>query len=142
MKKYFSLFLITLFFTSCTPLSEQDKILQDKVNKLYEQSQRLEDTVEVNKQICDSLQQEIHIYESKKTIYGNGKIPVYILTLHFQEHKMEISFDRISFSFDVPVDEQFYKECTIGEELGHGSRSFKLFHSGDITVENKRIEYR
>lgn len=142
MKKYFSLFLITLFFASCTPLSEQDKILQDKVNKLYEQSQRLEDTVEVNKQICDSLQQEIHIYESKKTIYGNGKIPVYILTLHFQEHKMEISFDRISFSFDVPVDEQFYKECTIGEELGRGSRSFKLFHSGDITVENKRIEYR
>lgn len=131
-----------MFFASCTPLSEQDKILQDKVNKLYEQSQRLEDTVEVNKQICDSLQQEIHIYESKKTIYGNGKIPVYILTLHFQEHKMEISFDRISFSFDVPVDEQFYKECTIGEELGRGSRSFKLFHSGDITVENKRIEYR
>jgi hypothetical protein len=102
----------------------------------------LRENVRLLEKINDSLTEEISFHESKKMVYDSGKIPVYMLTLHFQEHKMEISFDRISFSFDVPVDEQFYKECKIGEELGYGSRSFKLFHSGDITIENKKILYR
>jgi hypothetical protein len=55
---------------------------------------------------------------------------------------MEFSLDRISFSFDVPVDEQFHKESEVGTRLGYGSRSFSLFHGGDVTIKDKKIIYR
>ena len=142
MKNFILLFVLA-FVSSCTPsLTEQDKMLQKDVKRLSVEVNKLVDSVDQHVKLCDSLKQEISIMESKKNVYQKGKTPVYILTLHFQEHKMELSFDRISFSFNVPVDEQFYKECNIGEQLGRGSRSFKLMHSGDITIVGKRIDYR
>ncbi len=135
--------LFCLLLTSCDRITpEEKKRLTKEIQELDSRVIPLRENVRLLEKINDSLTEEISFHESKKTVYDSGKIPVYMLTLHFQEHKMEISFDRISFSFDVPVDEQFYKECKIGEELGYGSRSFKLFHSGDITIENKKILYR
>jgi hypothetical protein len=55
---------------------------------------------------------------------------------------MEVSWDRISFDFEVPVDEYFYNECKVGEQIGSGRRTMKLLHSGDITISGKRIDYR
>ena len=52
---------------------------------------------------------------------------------------MELSLDRISFDFEIPVDEEFYNESKIGKKLGEGSRSFKFFHDADVKVVNKRI---
>ncbi len=135
--------LFCLLLTSCDRITpEEKKRLTKEIQELDSRVIPLRENVRLLEKINDSLTEEISFHESKKIVYDSGKIPVYMLTLHFQEHKMEISFDRISFSFDVPVDEQFYKECKIGEELGYGSRSFKLFHSGDITIENKKILYR
>ncbi len=135
--------LFCLLLTSCDRITpEEKKRLTKEIQELDSRVIPLRENVRLLEKINDSLTEEISFHESKKMVYDSGKIPVYMLTLHFQEHKMEISFDRISFSFDVPVDEQFYKECKIGEELGYGSRSFKLFHSGDITIENKKILYR
>ena len=141
--KYFILIFSLLLF-SCDPpsLSEQEQILKGRVNKLSGEVDVLMDSVEQHTKLCDSLTQEIRNYSVKKEIYRKGKTPVYIVTLHFQEHKMELSWDRISFDFEVPVDEYFYNECKVGEQLGSGRRTMKLLHSGDITISNKRIDYR
>jgi hypothetical protein len=141
MKKI--LYIFILFTVSCSRITPEEKQrLTSDIHSLYQQTTTLQKKVDILESEKDTLEEDIKFLESKKIIYELGKIPVYVLTLHFQEHKMEISFDRISFSFDVPVDEQFYKECKIGEEIGRGSRSFKLFHSGDITVQDKKIIYR
>lgn len=143
MKNITKLLLFCFILSSCDRITPEEKQrLSTEINRLDKQVGPLRETVSYLKDKRDSLNEDILFLESKKTIYKTGRTPVYIVTLHFQEHKMEISFDRISFSFDVPVDEQFYRECRIGEQLGSGSRSFKLFHGGDITIQNKRIDYR
>lgn len=143
MKNLLILFC-TLFLFSCDPpsLSEQERTLKGRVDKLSGEVNVLMDSVEQHTKLCDSLTQEIRNHRTKKEIYRKGKTPVYIVTLHFQEHKMELSWDRISFDFEVPVDEYFYNECKVGEQLGSGRRTMKLLHSGDITISNKRIDYR
>lgn len=143
MKHIIKIVLFCFIITSCDRITPEEKQrLTNEINRLDKQVGPLRETVSHLEDKRDSLNEDISFLESKKTIYKTGKTPVYMVTLHFQEHKMEISFDRISFSFDVPVDEQFYKECRVGEQLGSGSRSFKLFHNGDITIQNKRIDYR
>lgn len=138
------LLIATLLLSACGPsyTPEEEARLKREITRLSGERSELVQDVRTLQGQHDILKNEVSVYQTEKKIYDSGKTPVYILTLHFQEHKMELSFDRISFSFDVPVDEQFYKESKIGSELGHGSRSFKLFHSGDITIEDKRIEYR
>jgi hypothetical protein len=117
-------------------------MLQKDVKRLSVEVNKLVDSVDQHVKLCDSLQKEISVMEVKKNVYQKGKTPVYILTLHFQEHKMELSWDRISFDFEVPVDEYFYNECKVGEQIGSGRRTMKLLHSGDITISDKRIDYR
>lgn len=136
--------IIVLFLSACGPsyTPEEEARLKKEIIQLNNERDKVRDDYRYFQGQADQLKYEIQEYETKKSIYEKGKTPVYILTLHFQEHKMELSFDRISFSFDVPVDEQFYKESKIGTQLGHGSRSFKLFHGGDITIEDKKIVYR
>jgi hypothetical protein len=137
------LIAVIVFLSSCDRITPEEKQrLTTEIHHLDKQVAPLRETVSNLEEKKDSLTEDIAFLESKKKVYESGKTPVYMLTLHFQEHKMEISLDRISFSFDVPVDEQFYKECVIGQQLGYGSRSFKLFHGGDITIENKKITYR
>ena len=136
--------IIVLFLSACGPsyTPEEETILKKEITQLNNERDEIRKEYRLLQEQSDELKNQVQEYETKKVIYEKGKTPVYILTLHFQEHKMELSFDRISFSFDVPVDEQFYKESKIGTQLGHGSRSFKLFHGGDITIENKKIVYR
>lgn len=138
------LLIASLFLTACGPsyTPEEEARLKREITQLSGERNSLSQDVRVLQGQHDILKNEVLVYQNEKKIYESGKTPVYVLTLHFQEHKMELSLDRISFSFDIPVDEQFYKESKIGSELGHGSRSFKFFHSGDITIENKRIDYR
>jgi len=141
--KYYIL-ISALLIASCTPPSpaKVEQGWEKRVSELQDKSNKLEDSIKQHTKLCDSLTQEIYNYTAKKEIYRKGKTPVYIVTLHFQEHKMELSWDRISFDFEVPVDEYFYNECRIGEQLGSGRRTMKLLHSGDITISNKRIDYR
>lgn len=142
MKKIILIATIALL-SSCDRITPEEKQrLTTEIHRLDNELLPLRRDVYSMEERRDSLKEEIKFMEDKKKVYDMGKIPVYMLTLHFQEHKMELSLDRISFSFDVPVDEEFYKECKVGEELGHGSRTFKLFHSGDITVKDKKILYR
>ena len=140
MKLYFLSLLV--FISSCTPLSEQEKELKTRVESLKSELSSLYSDVLNQKQNLRHLSEEVSSYETKRDIHNMGKTPVYILTLHFQEHKMELSWDRISFDFEIPVDEYFYNECRVGEQLGSGRRTMKLLHSGDITISNKRIDYR
>ena len=48
--------------------------------------------------------------------------------------------DVMQFSFDIPVDEQYYNENKIGKLLVEGSRPFKFGNFGEITVIGKKIE--
>lgn len=139
--KYYIILLIAIL-SSCTPLSEQEKELKTRVENLKSESSSLSSDILGQKQNLKHLSQEVSTYETRRDIHNMGKTPVYILTLHFQEHKMELSWDRISFDFEIPVDEYFYNECRVGEQLGSGRRTMKLLHSGDITISDKRIDYR
>jgi hypothetical protein len=136
--------LLLLFISSCGPsyTPEEEKRLKNEIIRLSDERNKISNEYRTLRNQSEELKNQVQVYETKKEIYEKGKTPVHILTLHFQEHKMEISFDRISFSFDVPVDEEFYNESKVGTRLGNGSRSFKLFHGGDITIKDKKIIYR
>lgn len=136
--------LSTLLLVSCGPTitPEEEMRLTKSITKLRTEEDRLLESTHNLRDEYRDLNYEVSELKNEKGIYKSGKTPVYVLTLHFQEHKMELSLDRISFDFDVPVDEQFYKESRVGEQLGRGSRTFKMFHSGDITVTDKKIIYR
>lgn len=142
--KYILFITPLLFLFSCGPtITPEEKVrLTNEITKLSATENNLLKSVNDLRDEYSDLNYEVSELKTEKQIYKSGKKPVYVLTLHFQEHKMELSLDRISFSFDIPVDEQFYKESEIGKELGEGSRSFSFGHNGDITIEDKKIIYR
>lgn len=140
---------IALVMCSCgQPITKEEKAkLESEITSLNEQVRAAqinrdiyEEQVKAELDKLTTLNEKLAVLETKLGIVENGKTPKYILKLKFQEHKFELSIDRISFEFEVPVDEQFYNESTIGSELGEGSRSFSLGHSADVTVIGKRIE--
>lgn len=146
---YRIILLLTLLFASCgQPITnEEETRLQNSIinlNKLETDARNKLDKTEryLEKRYQESKNVDRLIAENKKilNILEKGRRPVYILKLKFQEHKMELTFDRISFEFEVPVDEKFYHEAQVGEKLAEGSRWFNLFHSGDIEVVSKRIQ--
>lgn len=149
MKYLIKLFTILVLLSSCgQPIThEEETRLQNSIISLNKLETDARDNLSKANRYLDEKYQESRkldetISDKKKelNILEKGRKPKYILKLHFQEHKMELSLDRISFDFEVPVDEEFYKESQIGEKLGKGSRSFKLFHSADVKVIGKRIE--
>lgn len=139
---------LSMMISSCDSITPEEKQrLQNEIEilaKKEDQDRKMinyyDSKVADKREKVQSLEDEIKHLETKLGILKKGKTPRYILKLHFQEHKMELSLDRISFDFEIPVDEQFYKESEIDKELGEGSRSFTAFHSGNITVVGKRIE--
>jgi hypothetical protein len=135
---------LLLLISSCGPTytPEEEIRLKNEIIRLSGERNKIRNEYWSLQDQSRVLNNQLREYEVKKKIYEDGKIPVYVLTLHFQETKMEFSLDRISFSFDVPVDEQFYKESEVGTRLGYGSRSFSLFHGGDVTIKDKKIIYR
>lgn len=144
------LLTLSIFIFSCgQPIThEEEQRLQKSIAELNQLSIKSTDeyhdisrSVEYKRSESQSLDQSIADKKTELGILKSGKQPQYILKLHFQEHKMELSMDRISFDFEIPVDERFYKESEIGEKLGKGSRSFSIGHSGDIKVVDKRITY-
>ena len=139
---------LSMMISSCQSISPEEKArLQKEIEQLNKQEDHGKEMVKYyDNQMEDlrsaksKLQNEIDDMKKELGILKSGKTPRYILKLEFQEHKMELSVDRIDFQFEIPVDEQFYKESKIGRELGEGSRSFSFGHSGDIKVIGKRIE--
>lgn len=139
---------LSLMISSCQSISPEEKArLQKEIEELNAQEKQGKDMVNYYdsqmqnlKDSKSKLEKEIEEMKKELGILKSGRAPKYILKLEFQEHKMELSFDRIDFQFEVPVDEQFYKESEIGKQLGEGSRSFSFGHSGDIKVIGKRIE--
>lgn len=146
---YRIILLLTVLFASCgQPIThEEESRLKNSITALTKlNAEAISNTNKaeryLNQRYQESLQLDQLIAEKKQAlnILEKGRRPVYILKLRFQEHKMELSFDRISFEFEVPVDEQFYHDVKVGEKLANGSRSFSLFHGGDIKVVSKRIQ--
>lgn len=137
-----SLLLMILLISSCTQsISKEEK---DKLKSEIESLNLQKDSISHNlyqlREELNNTNDSIINLETKLNILKSGKTPKYILGLHFQEHKFGIHFDKISFDFEIPVDEEFYNESRIGEQLGSGSRIFKFFHTGDITVTKKIIK--
>lgn len=136
---------LSMMVASCDSITPEEKQrLQTEIESLAkkeEQDKKMvnyyDSQVEDKKSKVQSLDDEVKHLETKLGILKKGKTPRYILKLRFQE--LQIELDRISFTFEIPVDEQFYKESEIGKELGKGSRAFS-FHSGDIKIVDKRIE--
>ena len=100
------LLIATLLLSACGPsyTPEEEVRLKREITRLSGERSGLVQDVRTLQGQHDILKNEVSVYQTEKKIYDSGKTPVYILTLHFQEHKMELSFDRISFSFDVPFD--------------------------------------
>lgn len=128
-----ALFGLSALVSSCESITPEEKQrLKNEIEVLAKQEQK-------DKQMVGKLDQEVKDLETKLGILKKGKKPRYVLKLRFQEHKMELSFDRISFDFEIPVDEEFYNESEIGKQLGKDSRALTIGHSGDIKVIGKRI---
>lgn len=139
---------LSMMISSCQSITPEEKArLKAEIEELNKQEEQGKEMSKFYDEQLENLRNEKsklenEILESKKklSILKSGRQPKYILKLKFQEHKMELSIDRIDFEFEVPVDEEFYNESEIGKELGEGSRSFSFGHSGDIKVIDKRIE--
>jgi|ERR1035437_837992 hypothetical protein len=114
-------------------LNQQEAKGKDMVNYYHQQSGTEQETLE-------GLDAQIKEAKKKLGILESGREPRYILKLKVQEHKFELSVDRIEFEFKIPVDEQFYNESEVGQQLGEGSRSFSIGHDVDITVVKKIIK--
>ena len=149
MIRILSIILLIGTLGSCgQPITPEEKArLESQITDLNQREIQARDNYNSARLDLTRMQNELEetqnqIIQSKTElgILKTGKQPIYILKCHFQEHKMELSMDRISFDFEIPVDERFYKESTIGEELGSGSRMLSFGHSGDIKVVNKRIQ--
>lgn len=135
------LFTFSVIIFSCQPITPEEKSrLKHEIEILNRQEQKVKADVSEYTEELSTLTKQVEEAKQELGVLKSGRQPKYILMLHFQEHKMEVSIDRISFDFEIPVDERFYKESRIGEELGSGSRFFSLGHSGDIQVIGKRIE--
>jgi len=146
---YRIILLLTILLASCgQPIThEEETRLQNSIITLNKLESEAHDnlnkaTTYLDKKYQESKDLDEAIAEKKQVlnILDKGRKPIYIIKLRFQEHKMELSLDRISFEFEVPVDEQFYNEVKVGEQLAKGSRNFSLFHSGDIKIISKRIQ--
>jgi hypothetical protein len=143
-----ALFGLSALVSSCESITPEEKQrLKSEIEILAKQEQqdrKMADyygtQVQQKQEMVRKLDEEVKNLETKLGILKKGKKPRYILELHFQEHKMEISIDRIRFDFEIPVDEEFYNESEVGKELGSGSRVFSFGHHGDITVTGKRIQ--
>jgi hypothetical protein len=132
---------LSIMISSCQSITPEEKSrLQKEIEVLNIQEEHGKKTSKSLREQKDKLESDIKVAKKKLGILQSGKTPKYILKLEFQEHKMEISIDRMDFEFEIPVDEEFYNESEVGKELGEGSRSFSIGHSGDITVIGKRIE--
>jgi hypothetical protein len=149
MKKVIYLITTVLILNSCSqPITPEEKArLEIQIKDLNKKEASIRNTYNKVQRDLSELESQRDITKNQiqeaKTELGilkKGHQPLYILKCRFQEHKMELSMDRISFDFEIPVDERFYKESNIGEQLGSGSRSFSFFHSGDIRVTDKRIQ--
>lgn len=122
---------LSLMISSCQSISPEEKArLQKEIEELNAQEKQGKDMVNYYdsqmqnlKDSKSKLEKEIEEMKKELGILKSGRAPKYILKL-----------------FEVPVDEQFYKESEIGKQLGEGSRSFSFGHSGDIKVIGKRIE--
>ena len=148
MKKIL-IYLSVLFLTSCgqSITKEEKERLKIEIQNLNQsQSTSTSQLNTINSQLHSQLvylqqvQDQILQKKTELQILQSGRVPRYILKLHFQEHKFELSMDRIEFDFEIPVDEKFYNESTSGSELGSGSRFMSFSHTGDITIVSKRIE--
>ena len=139
---------LSMMISSCQSITPEEKARLQKeievLNKQEEHGKEMSNYYDSQLNSLrgqkDKLESDINEAKKKLGILQSGKTPKYILKLEFQEHKMELSVDRIDFEFEIPVDEEFYNESQIGRELGEGSRSFSFGHSGDIKVIGKRIE--
>jgi len=139
---------LSMMVSSCDSITPEEKQrLQTEIQTLAKQEQEdrkkvdyYDAQVEAKRKQVQVLDDEAKHLSTKIGILKKGKTPKYILKLEFREHKMDLSLDKIHFEFEIPVDEQFYKESEIGKELAEGSRAFSMFHSGDITIVGKRIE--
>lgn len=139
---------LSMLVSSCQSISPEEKAkLQQEIEVLNKQEAKGKELVNYydyqsksKQEDISKLDQQVKDLETKLGILKAGKTPRFIIKLHVQEHKFEISVDRIDFDMEIPVDEQFYNECTIGKKLGEGSRSFSLGHDVDVKVIEKRIE--
>jgi len=147
MKKILPLICLLAIVSCGQPITKEEKArLELEIKTLNDDAQTAANSYanvqsQLNLAVDDlnKIKKEIEFSETKMGFYNKGIKPRYILKLHFQEHKLELSIDRIEFDFEVPVDEEFYNQSEIGSELGSGSRSFKIGHGADVKVVGKYI---
>ncbi len=139
---------LSMMISSCQSISPEEKLrLEKEIEVLNKQEIHGKEMTGYYDSHLNSLRDQKNKLESdikeakiKLGILKSGKRPTYILKLKFQEHKMELSVDRIDFEFEIPVDEIFYNKSKVGEKLGEGSRSFTIGHDADVEVIGKRIQ--
>jgi len=148
---------LSMMVSSCQSITPEEKSrLQKEIQILNKEQEQGEEKSKYYVSHLDSLRDEkkrleetINDEKKKLGIYKSGRAPKYILTLEFQETRMadiddignlDNLIDVMQFSFDIPVDEQYYNENKIGKLLVEGSRPFKFGNFGEITVVGKKIE--
>lgn len=126
--KIISVIVLSIFLHAC----ENKCNVQADINTLRAERSNLE---KINSDLADqkiSKQSEISALDEKLkelNIYDSGRIPKYILTLHFSPSTLSLTNVAInSFSVEIPVDKQFYESHNIGQSIGR------------LRIRNKHVE--
>jgi hypothetical protein len=139
---------LSMMVSSCDSITPEEKQrLQTEIESLSKQEQEdrkkvdfYDAQVESKKRQVQLLDDEVKHLASKIGILKKGKKPLYVLTLYFFEQKGDpLDLDRIKFEFEIPVDEDYYKNCKEGDVLGQDNRFMSIFHKGTITIQKKEI---
>jgi hypothetical protein len=88
----------------------------------------------------DTLKKEESLGDT--TSYKDQSKPKrYIVTFRFRELYSELTINKVDFTFDIPVDEEYYNKCQVGELVERDVRSFTDYSGGEVFIEDKKIEY-
>jgi hypothetical protein len=141
---------LSMLVSSCQSITPEEKQrLQTEIEHLNQQQDH--DKKMVNYYDAQSkdrmskvreLEDEIGELEKKLGILKTGKKPKFILKLHLEEGGLDNigNFDRLQFDIEIPVDEEYFKKCKVGEELAKDVRLTNIFQNCNLTVEDKRME--
>ena len=150
MKRIIGIIAFIFVITSCYTDNDK-KQLQKDCFRLSNERSELRDQIKSHKDKVISLKNEINDLIIEKNSLSNGREPKYIVKFKIKQGTFTLDvFEHIknsvnSIEIEIPVNRDFYKRLSIGQDLTDSFKWGSLIFDGDFSslhmkVIGKRIE--
>ncbi len=147
--RFFKLFIILLFLSSCESKEQIQSEIMDLSSRrldIYREIDSLQLDISNQKQNLSSLKKDVLELE----IYSSGRTPKYVVKIRCKQSRISLDLEKLmkdemnKFEFELPVDKDFYKSVSVGDDIADNFRvgSFIMngtFSNWNLTVIDKRI---